>query len=259
MKKLLLVALACAIAPSAFAASPWDGNWKLDVAKSHFEGSTFTYSKTASGMWHFSDGSNVNFDFAADGKPYKTIDADDTMTTTAKGNHELIEVNQFKGKTLSTIDETLSADGKTLTDHISGTKPNGEKFNDTTVMTRVGEGTGFLGKWKSTKVTVSAPGGYTIATAPDGTITWDIPDYKNTIKGKADGTPLPVSGPTAPPNMTLTLKPVGPRTFNYWVKISGKTLTIGKMTISADGKWLTDTSWAPGKESEKTIGVYMKS
>lgn len=258
MNKLLLTALVCALAPSAFAASPWDGTWKLDVAKSHFEGPSFIYSKTASGMWHFSDGSNVNFDFAPDGKPYKTVDADDTMTTTAKGDHELIEVNKHKDIVLSTIDETLSADGKTLTDHFTGTKPNGEKFNDTTVSTRVGEGTGFVGKWKSTKVTVSAPGGYVIATAADGTVTWDIPDYKIKAVGKTDGTPIKPEGPTVSNGMTIAFKSVGAKELSYLTKINGKTLSEGKMVLSADGKWLTDTSWSPGKESEKTIGVYMK-
>jgi hypothetical protein len=31
------------------------------------------------------------------------------------------------------------------------------------------------------------------------------------------------------------------------------------MSVSADGKTLTDTSWVPGKESEKEVDVYTKS
>jgi hypothetical protein len=58
MKKLLLVCALTifAVLPALAADSPWIGNWKLDPAKSHFIGDTFTYSKAANGMMHFSDG-----------------------------------------------------------------------------------------------------------------------------------------------------------------------------------------------------------
>jgi hypothetical protein len=259
MKKILAIALACAtIVPSAFAATAWDGTWKIDLAKSHLEGTSFIYSKTAKGTWNFSDGAGVAFDFAPDGKDYPTIDAEDTMATTAEGDHVLIFVNKFKGKVLSTTHEELSADGKTLTDHTTGTRPDGSKIDDTVVMTRIGGTSGFLGKWKSTKIKTTAAGSYTLATAPDGTVTWDIPDQKLHISGKADGTPLPVSGPTASDGLTVSLKKVTASELLYSVKIKDKELSKGKMTLSADGKWLTDASWSPGKESEKTTSVYLK-
>jgi hypothetical protein len=41
--------------------------------------------------------------------------------------------------------------------------------------------------------------------------------------------------------------------------LQGKVYAKGVMSVSADGKTLTDTSWVPGKESEKEVVVYTKS
>src|ERR1700719_3316258 len=75
MRKLLLaVALLAVPALSAAAANdPWTGTWKLDPAKSHFTGDTFTYSKLANGLMHYSNGSTQGFDFGIDGKEYSAV------------------------------------------------------------------------------------------------------------------------------------------------------------------------------------------
>lgn len=260
MKTLRLLTLCCAFAVPALAlaASPWDGTWKIDMSKSHFEGQSFTYSKGATaGMWHVKAG-NVSFDFGTDGKPYATVDPDDTMVAKMKGDHALSWDNITKGKTISTTDETLSSDGKTLTDHTTGTRPDGSKIDDTTVYTRVDGGSGFMGTWKSTKVKTTQASMYMIATAADGTIKWDIPDYKESVTGKADGMPITITGPTVPSGATLTLRKAGPMQLDYMFKINGKTLAEGKMTIVDGGKAITDVSWNPGAPAEKTTGYYVK-
>ena len=127
MFKLATLALACAIVPSALAATSWDGTYKLDRSKSHLTGDSFTYSKAANGMWHVAFG-DLGFDFAPDGKPYPVFDADHTQIATMKGDHELDYSSQFKGKTTSSTKEVLSADGNTLTDETSGTKVDGTTY-----------------------------------------------------------------------------------------------------------------------------------
>ena len=73
MKALMLLSSLAALASgSARAAdSPWVGTWRLDAARSHFTGDTFSYSKAANGMLRYSDGSAAGYEFAIDGKPYK--------------------------------------------------------------------------------------------------------------------------------------------------------------------------------------------
>jgi hypothetical protein len=254
-----LIPLVCALAAPTLllAASPWDGTWKLDLSKSHFEGQSFTYSKGANGMWHIKAG-NVAYDFGMDGKPYPTVDADDTVAATMKGDHTIRFENGFKGKVMSVTEETLSADGKTITDHSTGTRPDGSKIDETTVSTRVSGGPGFIGTWKSTKVSTDHASTYNISTAADGTLTWDIPDYKNTYKGKPDGVPTQLSGPTVPSGLMMSTKKVSPTELTYTITMKGKTLDEGHVVLVDGGKAMKDTSWNPGAPTEKTVGYYTK-
>ncbi len=259
MKLILACALACALStPATFAASPWDGTWKLDMSKSHYEGETFTYAKKPNGLWNFSNGSTVSFDFGTDGKPYKTVDADDTTTTTMDNDHSWTYIGEFKGKAISKTHQEISADGKTMTEHNTSYRPDGTQAESDTTYTRVSGTTGFAGKWKSTKVASDAPESFVISTAADGTVTWMIPSQKATVTGHLDGKPNPIKGPTSAAGLTLAMSSVSPRSLTYKVAIQGKPLAEGKMTLAADGKSYLDTSWSPGKESEKSISFYAR-
>jgi hypothetical protein len=259
MKKLLLV---CALAvfaalPALAADNPWVGTWTLDLNKSHFTGDTFTYSKAANGMMHFSDGSIANFDFAVDGKEYKTV-YDRTTIWTAAGDNAWDSVAKANGKVLSKTHRQLSADGKTLTITTTGTRPDGTAFKDETIYTRVTGTTGLIGKWRSTKVTISAPDSFIISTPSPGIMHWDIPAYKETVQGKFDGTDLPITGPDVPAGLTLSVKRISPSKLSYIVKGNGKPDSYGTQTLAADGKSFSDVSWSAGKPGEKGTGVYVK-
>ena len=259
MKKFFLVCALTAFAalPSLAADSPWAGTWKLDLAKSNFTGDTFTYSKAANGMMHFSDGSIANYDFAIDGKDYKTV-YDRTTAWTEAGNNAWDSVSKANGKVLVKVHRQLSADGKTLTVTDTGTRPDGTTFHDETIYTRVTGTTGLVGKWRSTKVTISAPDSFVISCPSPGTIHWDIPAYKESVEGKLDGTDLPITGPNVPPGLTLSVKQDAPNKLSYVVKGNGKADSYGIQTLATDGKSFTDISWSAGKPDEKATGVYVK-
>jgi hypothetical protein len=257
MKRLLL-SLALLSTPVVFAAeNPWVGTWKLDTSKSHFTGDTFTYSKNASGMMHYSDGSTVSYDFGIDGKEYKTP-YDRTVTWTAAGPGAWDTVSKMNGKVLANVHRELSADDKTLTITSSGTKPDGSTFKDKTVYTRVTGTTGLEGKWRSTKVDISAPDNYVIVETSPGIYKWTIPSYKAAFEGKADGTDRTLTGPTIPSGLTLSWKQVSPTEMKYVEKLNGKPDAIGLQTMASDKKSFTEVSWTPGKESEKSTAVYVK-
>jgi hypothetical protein len=260
MRKLLLACALLAIpALSAAAANnPWIGTWKLDPAKSHFTGDTFTYSKAANGLIHFSDGSTENFDFAIDGKEYKTVYGR-TTSWTASGNNAWDSVTKFNGTVLVNVHRQISPDGKTLTFVETGTKPDGSSFKDESVYSRLSGGPGLLGKWQSVKVNISAPDTFIIQFPTPDTIKWDIPGYKELVEGKADGSDLPITGPTVSgTGLTLSVKLDSPHKLSYIVKSNGKPVEYGVQTLAEDGKSYTDVSWNPGKENEKQSGVYIK-
>jgi hypothetical protein len=97
----------------------------------------------------------TNFDFGIGGKEYKTIYDRTTIWTTA-GDNTWDSVAKANGEVLSKSHRQLSADGKILTITETGTRPDDTSFKDETVYTRVTGTTGLVGKWRSTKVTISA-------------------------------------------------------------------------------------------------------
>ncbi len=259
MKHVLACAILCAsLSPAAFAASPWDGTWKLNMSKSHYEGSTFSYTKKPNGLWNFTNGSTVSFDFGTDDKPWKTIDAEDTTTTKMENDHSWTYTGEFKGKVTSKTHQEISADGKTLTEHSENYRPDGTKSQSDATYTRVSGTSGFNGKWKSTKVKTDSPESTVFSTASDGTVTWSIPAQKATVVSKLDGKPSPVKGPTFPEGITMALTKAGDHEVDYKFALNGKVLGMGKMVLAADKKSMLDTSWSPGKESEKSISYYAK-
>jgi hypothetical protein len=259
MKKLLLAsALVILPALSAFAAdNAWVGTWKLDLEKSQFTGNTFTILKSENGLYHFSNGSNVGFDFGIDGKEYKTVYGR-TVIWTAAGDNAWDTVRKQNGIVLANIHRQLSPDGKTLTMTETGTKPDGSTFNNENVYTRVSGSQGLIGKWKSTKARISAPDSYVVSAPSEGVMRWEIPEYKEIVEGKTDGSDLPVTGPTAPAGLTLSIKILSPTKLIYKVKVNGQLNETSIETLSADGRTLTIVSWNPGRKSEKSTAVFIK-
>ena len=240
--------------PSTYATSPWDGTWKLDRSRSHLTGQTITLSKVKNGKWRYNDGT-ISYEFALDGKPVTTF-ADGTMAATADGDHALNLV--FRSKVSeSRTHLVLSGDGKTITDHSTGTRPDGTKTEEDGAMQRVGTGSGFAGTWKSTKTESSS--GESFALRADGDhIKWDWPAYKRTVEGKMDGSPIALTGAAATPGTTMAVRKVSATRLSYSIKGEGKALAEGTLALSADGKTLTATEWAPAKPGEKTIAVYAR-
>jgi len=256
MKKLLACAFALAlVSTTAFAASPWDGTWKLDRAKSHFTGASFTYAKTADGMWQVKNGP-LTIAFATDGKSYPVLDADHTMMVTMTDAHTMKTVNQFKGKTTSTSIDTLSADGKTLSDVTTGTHEDGSPFTSTETDTRSAPGDGFLGTWTSTKQSNNTPSTYVISTTADGSALFTDPTTQFTLTAKLDGTPATAVAPQMTAGVTFSYKKASATRLDYTIMLKGEKVVIGYMELAKGNKSYQDTSWLVGKESEKTISVY---
>jgi hypothetical protein len=140
---------------TAFAADTLAGTWKLNVAKSKYspgpapQSNTVKFEAVDGGIRLVADGvdsqgKKTHNEYTAkydgkdnptkpmlDGKPnpnaadavsYKKID-DSTYEATTK----------LKGKTLTVARHVISKDGKTRTVTTTGTNPQGQKVNDTTV------------------------------------------------------------------------------------------------------------------------------
>jgi len=227
------------------------------VRGAHSTGETFTYSKGPGQLLHYSEGSTVAYDFGIDGKEYKAW-ANRTVTWTAAGNNAWDSVNKIEGKAFTKVHRELSADGKTLTITAAGTRPDGSSYRDVSVFERATGADGLIGTWRSVKAASSGAQQFVISSPAPGVLHYDLPDVRQSVEGRADGSDHPVTGPTAPPGMTSGFRLVNPTKLTYVLKINGKPDSYGVQTLARDGRSFSDTSWNAGKESEKTTAVYVK-
>jgi hypothetical protein len=244
-------ALALVAAPCLAAVSKWDGTWKLNPAKSKMTGSTVTI--TQNGNMYMLDTGSFKFSFGCDGKDYNVL-SDRTISCTGSGNSYTL-VEKINGKVDATIKRTIPGDGKTLTDVTTGTRPDGRAYTDHETDTRVGSGSGMAGTWKETAVKNGAPSVFVLKVNGD-VLRFEDTGYKSVSEAKLDGTPAPIKGPTAPAGLMVSNKTDGADKVLSIVSLNGKELSQDVMTLSADGKTITDVSWTPGKESEKQTYVY---
>jgi hypothetical protein len=141
----------------------------------------------------------------------------------------------------------------------TGTRPNGQAYREVDVYERVSGTAGLIGTWRSVKVSQpNGPQEFVITTPAPGVLRYEIPDMKASAEGRADGSDHPLTGPTMPPDMTISFKMLSPTKIKYVMKIHGKTDNLGEQTLAADGRSFSDVNWNPGKENEKTTGVYVK-
>jgi hypothetical protein len=247
------VALGVASAAQA-ASSPFDGTWKMDLTKSQLAGDTVTYAKTAKG--YTSVRATTTYAFAVDGKDYATTaDRTTAWVKAADGGWDMT----FKaaGKVLTKAHRTLSADGKSMMTTYVETRPDGTTATEKDVYKRLSGTSGLEGKWKSIKVD-GVSDVETFSTPSAGTFKLEDATFKQVIVGKLDGSPVTVTGPTIPPGATRTFLAKGPAVREYTSMLKGKVIGRGVMKLSADGKSMTDTSWPPGHEDEKSMSYYVK-
>lgn len=254
--KLALLAGLTLITAAAFAENPFAGTWKVDLAKSKLTGRTVTFAPAGPGEVRITEGGQ-SYTFKTDGSDATTPFGDTANWT--KVDDKTWKAVFKKGSTVLDTDTwKLSDDGKTISVNSTGTKPNGDTFNDNEEYTRVTEGQSFFGKWKSTKVSDSAPNTAQIDANGDDGVVWNIPEIKASVALKFDGKEVAPTGPTVPDGLTLAATKTGPRSFTLIEKIKGKPVWKGHFTVSADGKTMTEIGSPAGVVEPETI-VYQKS
>ncbi len=234
---LVAAVFVAVVSPTLLAQSPFDGTWVLNQQKSDFTGETMTIEDAGDGSIKFVS-PDFTYSVKTDGTKTETPGGA-TIAIQKQGEDSFHQTLWRKGNELSQSDWKLSDGGKTLTIHEFGTRPDGEKFDNTTTYTRASAGAGLGGEWKTTAVKMGNPQTFTIKIGADDQMTWDIPAMKATWKGKTDGTEAPAVGPTVPETLTLAVTRSGPRTISMVEKLKGKTLYTATYTVSEDGKTMT--------------------
>ncbi|HXS97253.1 MAG TPA: hypothetical protein VN736_21800 [Candidatus Limnocylindrales bacterium] len=231
--------------------SPFAGTWKMNPAKSNLTGTTITYKQLAGGEMEATlDGQS--FKFKMDGKQYPDPFGDVAAWKAVDANTWQTDWT-LNGKPLASDTLKLLADGKTLTVESKGTKPNGDKFDDTTVFQRVSGGPGLPGTWKTAKVNVGAPSVFEFVPSGANALTFKMVDMKMQCDTKVDGKDYPCSGPEVGPGWTLSLAKSADRAMDLVIKKDGKPFYKYSDTVSADGKTLTEIGGASATNEKMKI------
>lgn len=98
----------------------------------------------------------------------------------------------------------------------------------------------------------------TIAFPVPGQMYMYVDPIDNTRAGPMDGTFMAVQSPVSPPGMTSAYRIAGPRKMTFEAKYGDRITFVGTLEVSEDGKTLTRTTWAPGKENSKTVLILEK-
>jgi hypothetical protein len=228
------------------------GTWKLNLAKSQLTGQTISVEKTASGLMHF-DSQGFGYDFDLSGKEFPTPDGG-TSSWREVNPTTWEATNKINGKVIATYRLTLNGD--TVTAVMKATKPEGGTVEQSSSWARVSGGPGFLGKFKSTEVK-GAP--LTMEIALDGAngITVKYPEFQIACKGSFDGKDHPLTGAGANLKQTVAFEKSGANSIKMTTKLNGKPFYVEILTLSADGKTLTDDA-NPVSVKEPTKAVYEK-
>lgn len=230
---ILVIALAASV---GLAGEPnFAGTWKLNLQKSQLTGQTFTVEKTASGMMRF-DSQGFAYDFNPDGKEYPAPDGS-TVAVQSSDPTTWDFTFTMGGKVTMKFHLTVQGDSQTAVMHVN--KPDGTVVEQTSTATRVSGGPGLLGKWKSTEVKGSAT---TIVIAMKGKngVTVEFPEFQQVCKGRFDGKDHTVTQAGAPSKFAIVFERTGADAFKMTSKLQGKPVFVDTLTLSADGKTLTD-------------------
>jgi len=243
------------LAAMAAGDDPFLGKWKLNNSKSDFTGETFKLEDAGNGRIRYSGGGQ-SYWFTTDGVEHPGLF--DRMVTVRQPDSKTHHVEyRIKGRLVSTCIARLADGDRTLTRKCKYTRPDGSTGEETIVDQRVGDGSGFLGTWKTKKDEDTSDEHFDIAAnGADGWVMTSS-EFKATCALKLDGKDYPASGPNVPPGLALSAMRSGDRTVQLTEKIKGKATYTMTYALSDDGRTLTITGWVPGV-NEKTKSVYDK-
>jgi hypothetical protein len=240
MKKLLL-AIALLVPAILFAQSPFDGTWKTDLDKAKFSAKPIMFS-VSNGMYDCSSCA-PKINVKADGQDQPvTGQAYDTIAVKEVDPHSIQVVTKKNGKTSLEQTRTASDDGKTLHVKTTAHPPDSDKpVMSESELERIGKApagaNATSGSWKIKKVKEDENGLLDTYKGNGNELTYSTPTGM-TWTAKMDGMDSPVKGSNA--FDSVSLKQAGNNGIEVSYKRGGQLIEVDKITLSADGKTMTN-------------------
>lgn len=213
-----------------------NGTWKTDLASVKIEAKPDQY--LLKGGQFSCPTCTPPIAVAADGafhpvdRPYA-----DHMSVKVDDDHNVTRTNQKGGKTTFQQKFTVSADGNTLTsafNDTSGTKPVTGTFVEKRVGPTPAGAHAMSGSWQPEKPTNVSDEGLTVTIRADDEMLHLSTPAGQSYDAKLDGTETPIKGDIG--GTTVSVKKLGPGSYQETDKRRGKVTDVITMTVGADGK-----------------------
>jgi len=239
MKKLLLLLLLLPVL--AWAQSPFDGTWKVDLSKAKFPKKPDEYL-LKDGMYECKT-CKPEIKVKADGQFQKVSGQPyfDMEKVAVIDDRHVNTEEQKDGKPVSTGKWSVSEDGKTLTiEWTYSGNPTGGPVSGVATFTRVGKppagANAISGSWRTEKADVAQADALIFTYKSGGdSLSYSTPTGQS-YSAKLDGKEVPYVGD--PGTTTVSLKRIGDAIEETDYR-DGKVMSVGKMTVSPDGKTMT--------------------
>ena len=243
MRKLLFAGLLLGLVlpVTAYAQSPFDGTWKINLDKAHLPTKPNVYV-LSDGIYQCrsckpayrvkADGA----DHAVTGHPYY-----DTVAISVVNDNTIKETNKKAGKVVSTSTTTVAPDGNSLTFEFSdSSSSNAEPVTGTGSATRVAKGppnsAPISGSWRTTSFKSISDNGLTFTYKVEGdTLTMTTPRSK--LHGKNGWNRSPVKGD--PGVTSVSVKKRGDNGVVESDSRNGVVISTSTSTVATDGRSMT--------------------
>jgi hypothetical protein len=254
LKTMCFSALLVTASVALAADTPFVGTWKVNRDKSKLVGDTVKFAP-AGALVRFT-ASGDSYEFKPDGSETKTRFGAALWKKIDDNTWE--ETDMVKGRLDAKITWTLSDDGKTLTQHVTGDKPAGGTFDDTYSYVRIAGTKGFMGTWKDKEFKSSSSPSMLMLSDVENGLVVEEPDFKLKATGHFDGNPGDVEGPSIPEGASFTLVKAGARSFKMTRTQNGKAFDVSTWTVSPDGKTMTVVTHTLGTTDPPTTEFFEK-
>ena len=230
----------------------WNGTWKLNPAKSSYQGLVLTISISEDGEYRFAE--NSSHTLRCDGKDRPI--GNNRTGVCVKTGVAMLDITQKENgvKTRATHDE-LSTDGKVFTTTVTEFRPTGPIITSQIVFSRLSGSNGFAGQWRDTSY-LQQHADMTLRLNSQA-MHISYPNAGQYIDAPFDGVGAAVHGPNGE-GATYAARLAGRRELLYLTKRNGKALAQGSLKLSNDGRIITDSWWNPDRPVDKGTLVYDK-
>jgi hypothetical protein len=242
MKKLLC-GVVCLFPFLMFAQSPFDGTWKTNMAESKLSQKPYIFSVN-NGMYDC-ETCVPKINVKADGQDQSvTGQTYDTISVQAADANSIHIITKKAGKPSGDSTRKVSADGKMLT--IAGTSypaDGSQPYKSEVKFMWAAAGPAgshaTSGSWRIQNINEDTAGLTTMWKVSGDEVSMSTPTGES-WQAKFGGEGQPVKGTYA--NETVSVKKLGPHGIEVAYKRDGKLYIVNKLTVSADGKKITEMS-----------------